>query len=1310
MVCHLLFFFSHIDINNTIIMSNDSSKHVPSRDSVQAAIAAVRSKQGGGGAGVDAMSSRPTATTPRSLPQKEQQHQQQNKKEEAPQKSFLQNMFGAAAPEMNLPNPFVSSSTTAASNTMTELPRNPSMTEENRQEENTSKQQQQQQLEPVGSSSAIGAIDISTAPSQVSVFDKVEQIRQQRLLLSGSAAATPSKSSTSLRSERTAAAMATLQSSSSSCAAAKNKLSSASTTASTTTPSLLNVTTTTTTSAATRIPAAPSLSMDDENSSSSSSSDDDDDDDDLDKMLPPGTTLAEIGAFIDAMSKTTATATTPTAAASGVSSSLVVKQESPVVAPPPPVVNQERTTTISTTTSTTAERPSSRPVVVRSCSSSSSSSSDDDDEALYDAVPEQTQSDVLSFLEQLEQKKQREAAAAASQKKRLGPEVLPSVPSGADDDDDDDHPKPMMEDPPTTAPSPRVGIRFNDDDDDDDELLRLRSSADDGDESEAAPHHNLGPSFSVETLQSDLTYNFAPSVSSPAAMKMTMLRSPREEDDDGEEEKKDTDYDRCCPTKEEMNPRRPLLTEAKMLGTTLAEDEAPNNDQQNSSEDAEPVESEQDTEEKKVVEPGKELTTNIELQENLSADMDRYAIERDQSEDDNNGAVPVGNIEQKETTPTKDVDDDKQQDADLSVKDTQSSDAAEDFEVILSEDAKLASTTSSETLDVQVAIVQSKSTSTAKEESSLAQDPSNDDDVEVALEPGDVFQKQFDELEVVDTEQQEAKDTTTDIPNPPETIAAKSPKKMPTDIANIIRSFTSLEQLSSELPQEEQRVTRRFLKLIAPVIDGHNPSIVEVAQIRQAAKKAKVSSDDVEEFLKFATSRHEPEIVSKTSEEWSKDLGLEDDMEDLNEDEQVTGFLERIGDLKSFDAQEPEGDVQRVDSSQLSEPEENMWQAFGAVSSEVTADEDDDEAWWQVSGRPTTEESRNDLHGSSSSEEIEDQLNEDQPVEAAQNEGGEDAKSSEFQEDQEQDEDDEASSGSAQSSSRREPLSPPGRSPHDLEFLRSMKSFDCADEDDIWRRKNAMARYGKDWAPEKAASWLSSPRKEIKVPKPEPIDGTIVSKCLRQLARGTRKLPFVRPWQVSYQERTAEHSGYSEVDVYSMYDAAVADHGELDEIDVAPWEHRDVQQNFLDVPSISLNRNWFGALVFTRGNDKNKAPVCKPKSMEMPMDNVPDFTEDWYTNNKRINLVSRSESTYSSSDEEDDNSQISNRDAESMASGSGSLDSEEDSWEELPECGLIINVRQKIGERVSRIHPDHTSSLRRSRWRKKYFPRGTFPY
>ena len=53
---------------------------------------------------------------------------------------------------------------------------------------------------------------------------------------------------------------------------------------------------------------------------------------------------------------------------------------------------------------------------------------------------------------------------------------------------------------------------------------------------------------------------------------------------------------------------------------------------------------------------------------------------------------------------------------------------------------------------------------------------------------------------------------------------------------------------------------------------------------------------------------------------------------------------------------------------------------------------------------------------------------------------------------------------------------------------------------------------------------------------------------------------------------------------------------------------------------------------------------------------------------------------------------------------------DDETWEDPPECGTLENVKLKIGERVSRVHPDHTSNIRRSRWRKKYFPRGTFPY
>jgi hypothetical protein len=43
------------------------------------------------------------------------------------------------------------------------------------------------------------------------------------------------------------------------------------------------------------------------------------------------------------------------------------------------------------------------------------------------------------------------------------------------------------------------------------------------------------------------------------------------------------------------------------------------------------------------------------------------------------------------------------------------------------------------------------------------------------------------------------------------------------------------------------------------------------------------------------------------------------------------------------------------------------------------------------------------------------------------------------------------------------------------------------------------------------------------------------------------------------------------------------------------------------------------------------------------------------------------------------------------------------------EIGTLCPVRLKTGERISRVHPEFTSSLRRSRWRKKYVSGMKFP-
>jgi penicillin-binding protein 1A len=55
-------------------------------------------------------------------------------------------------------------------------------------------------------------------------------------------------------------------------------------------------------------------------------------------------------------------------------------------------------------------------------------------------------------------------------------------------------------------------------------------------------------------------------------------------------------------------------------------------------------------------------------------------------------------------------------------------------------------------------------------------------------------------------------------------------------------------------------------------------------------------------------------------------------------------------------------------------------------------------------------------------------------------------------------------------------------------------------------------------------------------------------------------------------------------------------------------------------------------------------------------------------------------------------------------------DDDDETWEDIPECGTLVNVKPKINERVARLTPDHTSHLLRSRFRKKHFPRGSFPY
>lgn len=104
-------------------------------------------------------------------------------------------------------------------------------------------------------------------------------------------------------------------------------------------------------------------------------------------------------------------------------------------------------------------------------------------------------------------------------------------------------------------------------------------------------------------------------------------------------------------------------------------------------------------------------------------------------------------------------------------------------------------------------------------------------------------------------------------------------------------------------------------------------------------------------------------------------------------------------------------------------------------------------------------------------------------------------------------------------------------------------------------------------------------------------------------------------------------------------------------------------------------------------------------------------TDDYHTG--------RSTSGRSSRMTRDDDDDASTSDSNSCSSSSSSFCSsdscssgysDDGTWEDAPECGTLTNVKPKLSERVSRVTPDHTSHLLRSRFRKKHFPRGTLPY
>jgi hypothetical protein len=614
----------------------------------------------------------------------------------------------------------------------------------------------------------------------------------------------------------------------------------------------------------------------------------------------------------------------------------------------------------------------------------------------------------------------------------------------------------------------------------------------------------------------------------------------------------------------------------------------------------------------------------------------------------------------------------------------------------------------------------------------------------------------------------------------------------------LVKYFSNVDKRKFE-GEIEEKLAINFKKLVLPVINGNIPSIIEEAQIRQAALKANVPLDFVDSYIGHVKDQN-PDVAPEMSEEEECDLVPKDgeETEDVDEDDAIAAFLSSKPGAQDFE-KKSKSKSEEVETSEAGAlPKNSESSATSAIEeddivsrkSEVDPDfnrsedpevepdfnrSEDSEVEPDIN-RSEDSEVEPDINRSEDSEaepdsgrsedsEVEPDINrsEDSEVEpdinrSEDSEVGPDfnrSEDSEVEPDSGKSDDSEEPDFGGSEDSEVEPVS--GRSEDsevesdsngsenskagnvadelkkskgskadpvpvpkvvvdtdrmDDEMINACKSIESYDEG-TWQRRTAMATHGWGW---EQAAWLS-PKSSPGPSTPSRTNFHVVAatKDISNYMFNKKAFPLARKTcKLSYNQRVKPHPGYFEVDMYSLQECAVSGEESLYK-DETPWELRHVRQRFLHERSLTFSRNWFGDLVESSGNDKVKEPICKPKSMEMPMRKIPDpgdWTPEWYTTWGGRKLLKRRPSFESSVDSGDDSYTEKDYDEKdslrSYSSGSSYEDDEE--WEEFPECGTFVNTKQKIGEHVTRVHPDYTSSLRKSRWRKKYFPIGTFPY
>jgi hypothetical protein len=221
-------------------------------------------------------------------------------------------------------------------------------------------------------------------------------------------------------------------------------------------------------------------------------------------------------------------------------------------------------------------------------------------------------------------------------------------------------------------------------------------------------------------------------------------------------------------------------------------------------------------------------------------------------------------------------------------------------------------------------------------------------------------------------------------------------------------------------------------------------------------------------------------------------------------------------------------------------------------------------------------------------------------------------------------------------------------------------------------RRMLMQKYGIE---------SSSPRSGSGT-KVVPVSSEVGKETMKERLRHVR-----RPWQMSMKERTRHHNGFKNVSKSALRRSLSVIAPTQQRLKHVDWEDRHVGHEFLEEKALEAS-NWFGRLTKTKGNEKIRGKLCQhPKPVKLHWENAPEpgvWEEEWYTSwqafKQNPNNLALEQSGRTSSNIVDE--------------------------DEVPRVGVLTTIRLKPGERMTRVHYEHTSNLRHSRWRKRWFPKG----